>query len=395
MRKILLATSALLGAAVFAAPAHADLTVKTGGYADFRAGYFDESLDIDPTSLGALNRNDYDFETEVKVNIDVMGKGAQGVEYGARVALWNGSNNAIVNGGEENIRIREAYVYAGGSWGKVILGDEEGASNHFVYAPTIGTTKQLDGNYTDFTSTATYNGFFPSYIDNTETSTKVTYETPSISGFKAAVSYTPEFADVGQNAVKFKNTGVNGPASAYRDVVEIAGGWAGTFSNVGVKLTGQVLTGDANNTVTPGLKDFTSWGLGGQVSYMGFTVGGSYVDGDDYQATTNQNRDQQVWSIGGKYEVEKAAIAVAYLKGEGYGAITPNATGLAATMRGGAGVGDGNYIDESTVWSVGATYNWLPGLVTGLDYVDFDQEGQSSRLDNDGQVFLITQSVQW
>jgi outer membrane protein OmpU len=378
MRKILLATSALVLASG-AAQAANDLKLEMSGYADFRAGVFNETDDRNYAGTN-VNRSSHDFETEVKVVVDAIGKGAGDFEYGARVAFWNGSTNQDgFNGGENTIRTQDAYVYMGSNWGRVVLGDHTGASDMLVYAPFVGQA-QIDGSFSDYTSNGSLSPFFPAYVDNEETSTKATYYTPVVSGFQLGVSFMPQFYDYGQNVVKYNQAVtniINGAESPYKDVVEAGAQWQGNIDKVNVTLSGLVTTGDAEASYLAGttFQDFTSWALGGQVAYAGFTVGGSFYDAGDFLARVGQGNDQNSWSVGGTYEFGKASVGVSYVQAEGYvnnGAI---------------------YVEDYNATGVGGEYKWLPGLTTAADVVFFDQDATGTTNDNDGNVFLLSQRV--
>lgn len=387
MRKILLASSALMLAASPALAAdNNNLKLQLSGYADFRAGFFDQNPDTAP--IAGADTTSRDFETETKLNFDVLGKAANNVEYGGRVSVWNGANRTdAFNGGQNDMKIHEAYVYMGGNFGKVLLGDSTGASDLFVYAPVVGQG-QIDGSYTDFTSNATTAPFFPSYIDNEETSTKATYYTPVFAGFQLGASYAPQFYDYGQNVVKYNNaagTIANGANSPYQDYLEVAAQYNTDYRNFNFKLSGMLNTASRESEFGNGCngavcQEFTAWGVGGQVGFGGFTVGASYNDAGDFLAPVGSSRDQDSWSVGATYEFGKAGVGVSLLQGEGWS----------------QGIG---YIDNYTSVGLGGEYNWLPGLVTSADIVYFDQaqDGTTGTTpadrDNDGYVFLLSQRV--
>ena len=82
MRKILLATTALVGFAVAGAAqaATAPLNVTVGGDVNFIAGTSHESKDA--TKGISLDRANLDFETLYSLNFGITGKAASGIEYG-------------------------------------------------------------------------------------------------------------------------------------------------------------------------------------------------------------------------------------------------------------------------------------------------------------------------
>lgn len=412
MRKLLLATTALAGVAMFAAGAQAaeqsPLNVAVGGYVDFRAGQFSQDGN-DNLPAGATSQRHHDFETEWKVNVDVTGKAMQGVDYGARVSLWNGSQyNDAGNGGTNNVRSDQAYVYLSGQYGQVTFGDHHGGSDVFVYAPTVGAN-QVDGIYTDFLDPTTVAVFMPTYIDNTEDNTKVTYVTPQVGNenhkVQLGVTYTPDWAEEGQNVIKYRNTsGVLQNYSAaghYKNIFEIGGQYQGNFNPVNVVLSFNVVTGDGEDkapttisTVTGPMRDFTAYMFGGQVGYAGFTIGGSYADVGNFATVTGQNDDQSVWTAGIKYEWDKLGVAFSYLGGEGYYNSFARQGSTALNT-----INDVNYVESFNAYGFGATYNWFPGLSTSLDTVFFTQERADRAAvgdafdDNDGHVVVLSQKL--
>ncbi|HYE00717.1 MAG TPA: porin, partial [Alphaproteobacteria bacterium] len=84
MKKILLGTTAIIGAALLAAPASAEvvngngLQLKITGYIEFLAGYISEDND------SAADR-DYEIEDRSELNFLVNGKTDTGLTYGGKV----------------------------------------------------------------------------------------------------------------------------------------------------------------------------------------------------------------------------------------------------------------------------------------------------------------------
>lgn len=435
MRKLLLATSALAGVAMIAtgaqAAAPAPVTVNVNGYVDFRAGLFheDKNNNTPLANSASASRRDMDFETEWKVNVDVEGKAANGVEYGGRVSIWNGSsyidggnggNSYNHNSSQTNTgtggRADQAYVYMTSNYGKLIVGDEHGASDLFVYAPTIGAN-QVDGVYTDFTDPASLWAVQPAFFDNIEDSTKVTYYTPQLGNDEHKVqlgaSFTPNQSDEGQNVVKYQNSAAtsNGTLYApYENLFEAGIQYTGSFDAVNVVLSSNVITGSgetlAVNQLVQGTadqyQDFLLWGIGGQVMYAGFTVGGSYVDAGRFNTVNtistglNQNKDQTLWSAGVSYGADNWALAFSYLGGEGYNnafAVNGNVPTSGANT---------NYVEDINVYGFGGTYTWFPGMSTNVDLVFFEQDRAdnfgsvaTAAQDNSGQVFVLTQKLEF
>lgn len=410
MRKILMATTALVGVA-FASSAQAAATspisLNVGGYDDFVAGFYH-------SGNPGYNSTTHDFENEFKLNFDALGKSSTGVEYGANLSLWNGAEvGNLWQGGGNSLVVNTAYVWLSGAFGKVLFGDEHGASDLFTYAPTVGEG-QVDGRYRDFVDTTRLAYFQASGLDNSEHSTKITYYTPKVGNetnkVQLGVSYAPNLYDYGQNGVKYtaENSGVASniantglKTSAYQDIVKAAAQYTGDFRPVNVVFSGQIISGqgshieESQTTLGSGLssstlaggkaQDFVAWGLGGQVGYNGLTFGASYTDLGSYNTVLGQGQDQDVWSVGAKYEFDKVAVAANWLNGEGYANYLTNGATASNNQT--------NYVSAFNAYGAGASYTWFPGLTSNLDGVFFDQKVQNQATKDSGYVLLVSQRL--
>lgn len=391
MRKILLATTALVGFAAFAPTAQAQtkdspLNVNIGGYVDFRAGLIAGSNDAFPTT----DMRSHGFLTEYKINMDIDGKAAKGIEYGGRISLTNAATFSGFSGGADT-KTAEAYVYLAGAYGKAVLGDHNGASDLFVYAPTVGLG-QVDGQYTNFIDLNTVGAFMPSYIENgSDYSTKITYMTPKVGNDKhkvqLGVSYGPSNGFQGQQVAVYDSP------SSYRNNLEAGFQYQGEFSPVSVVFSGYLQSGvggDVNSTFFSHARDYIAWGVGTQLAYAGFTFGGSYVDAGSYNtfetsAGLNQDKEQNVWTLGAKYEQNKYAVAVNYMRAKGYRpSLSSGGSGTAA---------DQDYVKSFNAYSVGGTYTWFPGMATQLDYVFFNQKRDDTTSKAAGSVVVVSQKL--
>jgi outer membrane protein OmpU len=407
MRKILLASSALVGVAMLAAPAFAgDLTVKLSGYDDAMLGFNTETATTSSTSAGAdVKSNNVGMENLFDINVSVEGKGSNNLDYGAMISLWNGPSYS--NGWSPSatsataVTEQQAYVWMSNNWGKVMMGDAHGATDLFVYAPTVGSN-QIDGYYQQFLNLARDWRALPTFIDNDESSTRVTYYTPKVSGFQGGISYTPNLYTQGMT-----NSSVVGPvgtaatvSNLYDNQVEAAIGWSGSYDKANFKVTGLATTAEANDDVASAVgahafaQDYLSLGLGGQVGFAGFTVGASYSNAGHYDALAGQDKPQDMWTLGAKYDWGQAAFAINGELGEGYdiswAGLAPGAT-LGESKAG--DVIDTDYIRQYDAIGFGATYTWFPGLVSGVDVVLFNQEGEYSNVSDSGAVAILSQRV--
>jgi outer membrane protein OmpU len=359
MKKVLLATTALIAASAFAAPAKADLEVTVGGFTAFQAGFFDNDT---------TNSSDRDFQSEAQIAVMADATADNGLQYGAKVLLDTSANDST--------NADEVGIYLAGSWGRVELGDDDGASELSVFAPTVGVG-QINGSYDDYVNSTALaglnNGNWTTSTNDrgdhlftaldSDDRTKITYYTPKFSGFQAGVSYAPEVSS--GETVTLTEGGL-------KNFFELGVKYEGDFQGVGVAVGGVYNFADAGDLTTT--EDLRSWNLGAQFSYNGFKFGGGYTDsGDSMQAEAQANDDISSWNVGATYENGPWGVGISYLN-EDYDTN-----------------GDTNGTDggDYTVWAVGGTYKVAPGLTTGADLAFYDRDRTGSASDEDGFVAVV------
>ena len=394
MRKILLATTALVGFAVAGAAqaATSPLSVTVGGSTDFVAGAFHESK----ASAPAASRTAHDFETIYALTFGVTGKAGNGLEYGGNLTLDNAPDIADSFSGSSNaIAVTTADIFLSGAYGKVQLGDARGATDLALAAPVVGEG-QVSGRYIDFLNTATFAKNFVVGVDSTDHSTNITYFTPKFGNeankVQAAVSFVPQFYNYGSSVVTANNSTTSTASntlSPYKDVLKGVVAYTGSFKPVTVGASVQAITGSSDSlsagqkwigqaTAGQKVRDFTSLGVSAQAAAEGFTLGGSYTDLGHYNTIAGQTKNQDQYSAALKYEFSKVAVGVSYLGGEGY-----------SNTLVGAGT---NYVKDFNSYGAGGTYTWAPGLTTNLDGVVFAQKTDAN-VKNDGYVLLVSQKL--
>lgn len=378
MKKVLLATTALIAASAFAAPAQAQLEVTVGGFTAFQAAMFDNDT---------ANSSERDFQSEAQIVVHARGVADNGLEYGARVAIDTSTS--------DDSNADETHVYLGGTWGRLEMGDDDGASELVVFAPTVGIG-QINGSYDDYVPAAAQGHIVNDRGDHNFTaidsddSTKITYYTPKFSGFQAGVSYAPEYQ--GFNIAGF--TGVAGSpgetvtladdTTVASDIFEVGLAYDGEFNGVMVKVGGNYVTASATDAdvdlVTAGtqtLEDVSAWSLGAQLGYNGFRFGGGYThDGDSLQLEGVGDDSVSSWNLGATYENGPWGVGVSYLDID----FDDNAYAKSLTA-GGTG---GDY----TAWALGGTYTVAPGLTVGADLAFFDRNATGTADDEDGYVLV-------
>jgi hypothetical protein len=388
MKKILLGTTAIAAAALYAQSAQAQLTVSLGGYTEFFGAYYDDDV-------GSRTEREFQLETEVVVRAD--GKADNGLLYGAKVELQNSTGGTA---GSTGVGTDEASVYLSGTWGRIELGDFDGAADTLaIYAPLVGI-EQIDGDAYDFLNVASAvpgttgafqfgglpNGAVVKGPDSGD-ATKVMYLTPRFVGIQAGISYATQSGNEAQSVVGFDNVG------GYKDFVEYGANYTGTFAgfSLAVGVTGSTASGQ--DTGVPGrqLEDFFAWQAGAQVGYAGFKFGGGYYDGDDFNAVSGApatQGDSSAWHAGASYTAGPFAVGLTYADAEGFkGAPT------VPTAAGGAGpVVASTYASSYKTYGGGVAYTLAPGLILQADLMYVDEElrnGTGATTDNEGYVAVL------
>jgi len=392
MKKLLLGTTALIGAASIASAAAAQqspLTVTLGGYLQFDAAHVSEDRDQDQRSN--------DFRTSTEVHVKAEGTTDNGLTYGAVIELE--ADNDSTDNGDEN------FIYVSGGWGKFELGDNDGVAavdGLSITAPGgfgLGGVVADEESYRDFiqnfptagtgatdTESGEVVGILTTLFEspNSGNATKITYYSPVWNGFQVGASYAPgQFSGVNVNRSQ------NGVAAAdvfdteFDSAIELAARYMYDFGNdVGLGLSLTHTRADSLELAgADTYEDLRSWAFGANVTWGGFTVGGSYVDaGDSFQLKTlaaGDVEDTTGYTLGAQYETGPFVFGINYLNSE-----TEDGNAAASTDEA-----------EYTAISLGGTYAAAPGWVAYAEYTDFEFEGDDTTTaatnSNDGSVFIL------
>jgi hypothetical protein len=370
MKKVLLTTTALVGAAaLFAGDASAETPkVTVGGNISVQSGFLSDDQDANQRSQG--------FRNDTEIDISVDGKSDSGLGYGAVIRL---EADVTDDSDSDGTNASRSYVYLEGDWGRVELGSNVGAATTLkVDASSIAAaTGGIDGDYDDYANaSATFIGTPDLPIDYgftgagsttlgseaRENANKLNYYTPRFSGFQLGVSYTPDTSNRGQTTgANFTDTNAGDVENAF----DIGVNYEGEFDGVGIAaaVTGQFGESESNTQ-----EDVSAWAVGLSASYQGFTLAGSYGDWDDSLQTTGSDIEANYWTLGGAYEFGPFAASVTYLSSE------IEATGSDS---------------EFDLISVGADYKLAPGLTPYAEVNFYDQDAAGTANDNEGTVFII------
>ena len=326
MKKALLATTAIVGATLLAAPANAgtvgsrdNMNVTLGGVFWFSAYLRDEDASL-------TNGRGYGLTvSESEIHIGASASADNGIKYGVNIELNAGAADSSTANADRGGAADEAWAFLDSdAWGRIELGDQDDATNRMqlgAWNATKGAggpfgglgdlNTVFDGNGADnLISRADWQVF------TTSDATKATYFSPRFSGFQIGASWTP---DSGQES--------GGPATSdsdsdgdFENVLGLAANYVGKFDNVGVGISAGWETGSDEGATGAEIEDLSIWGVGGKVDVAGFTVAAHYRDYGDSTLTAAQTAagadsgDQ--YSVGVGYQAGPWGVSAWYLKGE-------------------------------------------------------------------------------
>ena len=301
MRKVLLATSALVAAASFATASNAaapELTLS--GSIDMR--YVSNSAD-NVDSNGERPGSAFDQQNApgaTSIHFDVNAESDSGLSYGGRVD-WRPVANSI----------DEIWIDLAGSWGTVVIGNDDGIGDSNV--PSVGSV--LVGSYgLDGSNTASSNKIGVAFagqgsFGGTSDAAKITYITPDLSGFGAGVSLTAN-ADLGTYKVQGAATGVD----EFGSHTELGAWWAGDLSGSAVKVGVSHKMAEAESHLD---NDLSSTEVGASVTFGDFSVAANYYDnGDGGIVSTSTADNGDGFGLGVSYSFGDAAVSVGYVSNE-------------------------------------------------------------------------------
>ncbi|MDG1286018.1 MAG: porin [Rickettsiales bacterium] len=356
MKKFLIGTTALIGAAMIAGAAQAeDPKVMVGGVIDFQAGF--ASQDNDAAQRG------HGFRNDTEVSFSVHGKADNGLGYGAVIDL-----EADVTGDAdgEGLNASNTYVFLDGSFGRFEMGSTSGAAETLaVEADNIARgTGGIDGDWTYFANPtgasfittpallAEHGSTLAYGSEAFYNSNKINYYSPRFSGFQVGLSYTPDLDDRGQLVARTDTVG------SFGDVIEAGLSYEGDLAGFGIAAAATGIWGDAE---IAGAQDLEGWNAGLATSYMGVALAGSYGDwGDTLGASTSAD----YYTLGAAYDFGPFGASVTWLDSE-------------------VGTSDFNNL------VVSADYSLAPGLTPYAEVSFFDADAAGTASDNDGSVVII------
>lgn len=279
MKKNLLATSALVAAGVLATSGafaeSSPIQIKVGGYMEQWVGVasFENSGETLAGNATTRSSEANDFDTQMDAEIHFSGSTTldNGLTFGVNVQL-----EAQTDPNARDV-IDEAYAFVRGSFGEILIGEENGAaySMHYGFGSFgVGVTMNSGDLSAWFPApnsyqlSGTYQGF--RHVDND--SQKVRYISPRFAGFQIGADYSPEGRqDSDSFPTELKNAGV------VENVWSVAANYQGEFSGIGLGVSGGY-QGVGDNNRGPGTSnDMYNYGFGVYATFSGFRLSGSWT----------------------------------------------------------------------------------------------------------------------
>lgn len=374
MKKVLLGSSALVAAGLFAVPAAAQLELTISGSVDVNFGVVDENGNFEIDGI-PIDRREYGGRTDVTLNFNTVATADNGLRYGSRINIDDSDDNVNDNADEfdtinnaTTFTIDEAWLFLSGSFGEVRLGDKEGVAPNFrLTIPTVGGGA-ADGDWTNYVGVGRPNTGTGFLIGDND-STRITYFF-EWEGLTAGASYAPASGDTFLNSTNQCRDPIPGggffalECTEFEDQFDIGANYTLDFDGGSVIVAATYLTADS---VRPEVHDAEGVSLGAQVSYDAFTVGGFYVNSFDSGADVGDPdvSDFERWGVGATYQVGDWGFGINYLG-------VHNQAGEDGWAAGG-----------------GVSYNIAPGLQAYADLVFFEDDGFDDDGNRpDGTVFL-------
>jgi len=396
MKKILLCTTALVGLAgsAFAAEmsSASDMQVSIAGNSKFEFGYIkrDKAHKNDPFSF-SKNQESSAFYSSNKIAVKAEGKNDM-LTYGAVVRLQTVAN---MSNGQSEGDMNRSHIFVNSDAGAVQLGTNFAASKLMsVDAGTIASaTGGITGDFGDFVdvNNDTYLASFLTTDTDTvtnrldgrgESSRKITYLSPRISGVQLGLSYAPDMENNGgETFSRDSSRRYLGYPVAVKNLMSVALNYKNSFDDVNVmfsvagdfgkfnkRATTEYTTTDGNtasleNIVgTANRNDVKTYSVGTVVEYQGFSAALSYANdgksmamkkGEAYQYVNSSNVVKS-GTVKSDFKSSWYTAGLAYKNG-------PMSTSLTYLAGEKGYKGDGERSRTSAV-SLGADYEVAAGL---------------------------------
>jgi predicted porin len=364
MRKILLGTTAVAGAALMsigAAQAQQAPTVRVGGYFEFSGAYIDDNYDRGSiTGNAAGSRGKVDFRSDAEIHVLVSAKAANGLSYGANIEVQV-DNVSGGSGANTGLDTDEFWGFVSSpTLGTLQFGDQDNAADQMKVTIPGVTALGMSVIWDDFVMPgADGNRYLLADINDGNDSTKIIYLSPQFFGFDFGVSFAPT-AFEGEQHTSNGTLSQRDPQNGIKNELSGAIRYRGSFGNVGVAASFGAMRADAPDVAAgPKDQDVTQYQAGLNATAFGVTVGGFYSWGK-FGGITRGTLDRGLgnstnYGFGASYTLAGIQLGAFYANAE---------------RDGGAGARD----REETMWGLGAVYGLAPGLEVFANYTNVEDK---------------------
>ena len=311
-----LAACGISGAMLTADVHAANWDVRVGGYYNAMVAYAETDL---PSG------SDEDFDgVDVSTNAEIFFLPSitldNGIKIGANIQLETDNSPDPV---DRNDHLDESYVFIRGSFGEVLVGNQESAAYKMHYAAPnaaiISFNSPSTPDYIAWTGSGGANAddvfrgtlgstFLEVGSTNSETP-RITYFTPRFSGFQIGVSYARDEAVENRDKADCDSSGGGSFSSGLCNIFDIGANYATTFGD-GVKLDASARYSQASREDSD---DPEIWAVGINLGFGDTIIGGSYADSSDNK---REDTDGESYDIGVQYATGPWTFSLTYFHGE-------------------------------------------------------------------------------
>ncbi|MFK7941723.1 MAG: porin [Paracoccaceae bacterium] len=317
MKKVLLGTSALALLGATSAANAAEFDVKVGGY-------FEAYLAYASSDINGFTGDDFDG-VDIKQDAEINFKPSITLDNGLKIGA-----DIQLEGNTSGDQIDESFLFIRGSFGEILLGNENSAGYKMTYAAPdvtfLGVNSGSLGNFVPFSGGVSndnngdgdtadagenvnvgddvFRGTLGStFLENARNNdaARITYFTPRFAGFQLGLSYARDGLD---DNVAQQN--LNG--NSLNNIFDVGANYVNSFGDFDVAVSGR--WGIASNDVA-GADDPEVWGAGINLGFAGVTVGGSFAEQNGSGAD-----DGTVYDAGISYETGPWGFSFTYMHGE-------------------------------------------------------------------------------
>ena len=361
-KKALIASSAIVavgGLGMATADAAKKPKLKISGYYELFAGIADgdrtgQTVDGTPVYQGDNYNEEGTFAIVHygEIRFKVKGKTDSGMKWG--VYFEDVQDDSDSDGGGEKLSTDETNLWLSGSWGKLLIGGQDGASdqNYRGAEKLAHINPNMLDLYADTQSSEGGRGFAREKmsISDSGDASKITYYTPRISGFQAGYSWAPH-DEKGSEGGQTSNNPQHEGSVEYKG--KVAGG----------KLRATWGFGYMPTTACSTEAQF-GWRAGVTYGMGPWTIAAGYKDIDN-EGEHGEDGDKTGWDAGvaysgGRYEI---ALIVQGQEAEDSG-------------------GDGDYIH----YGITGAYNLGGGLTFSAAVYFYDLDDGGAFLDDPGDT---------